>query len=81
MRETILATTRVNTVVVVADVNKDKSYLQYVKLFQAMITAAESKSLRHEVVKETTINASSRLHGLTIAAVSAVFSCCLFASS
>ena len=53
-----VATTRVNTVLVVADVNQDRSYLQYLKLYQAMITAAESKPLRHEVVKETTIHAS-----------------------
>ena len=53
-----VATSRVNTVLVVADVNQDSSYLQHMNLYQAMITAAESKSLRHEVVKETTINAS-----------------------
>ena len=53
-----VATTRVNTVVVVADVNQDRSYLQHLNPYQAMITAAESESLQHEVVKETTIHAS-----------------------
>ena len=31
--------------------------------------------------EERNVNASSPLHGLTIASASAVFSCCLFASS